>query len=178
MAKANAFALFALAPVCLVLCAAYGLLHGWSALVASAGAFFAPFWRFMALVLGGVVAHEGLHGIAWRWASGLPASAISFGVQWKTLTPYAHASAPMRARAYRIGAAAPGVVLGLVPALVGLAMGWGLAFAFGVFFTFAAGGDALILWLLRGVPSDTHVSDHPTHAGCLVHLPPPAVPTG
>ena len=34
----------------------------------------------------------------------------------------AHSDAPMTARAYRIGAATPGVVLGLIPALIGLAV--------------------------------------------------------
>ena len=172
MARANAFALVALAPVCLALCVAYAVLHGRAALATSAEAFFGSFLLFLVLVVVGTVVHEGLHGLAWRWASGLPASAVSFGFQWKTLTPYAHASVPMAARAYRIGAAAPGVVLGIAPALAGIWAGWGLLFAFGVFFTFAAGGDALILWLLRGVPPHARVSDHPTRAGCLVHPPP------
>ena len=172
MARADAFALVVLAPVCAVLCVAYGVLHGHDVLATSAGAFFVSFLAFLVLGVVGAVAHEWLHGLVWRWASGLPASAVSFGIQRETLTPYAHASAPMAARAYRIGAAAPGVVLGLVPALAGIATGWGLLFAFGVFFTFAAGGDALILWLLRGVPPHARVSDHPTRAGCLVHPPP------
>ena len=176
MAQANVFALLALAPVCLVLCGAYGLLHGWDALQASADALSGRFFLFLALMAGCIVVHEGLHGLAWRWASGLPASAVSYGFQWKTLTPYAHANTPMPARAYRIGAAVPGVVLGLLPAVVGLVMGWGLAFSFGVFFTFAAGGDALILWLLRGVPPTALVSDHPTRAGCLVHAAAPTAP--
>ena len=168
MARANVASLVGVVPLCAALSVAYGLLHGWSALGASADAFFGNFFVFLAALLAGVVVHEGLHGLAWRWASGLPASAISFGFQWKTFTPYAHANTPMPARAYRIGAAAPGIAMGLVPALVGLAMGWGAPFSFGVFFTFAAGGDALILWLLRGVPPTALVSDHPTRAGCIV----------
>jgi hypothetical protein len=35
-------------------------------------------------------------------------------------------------------------------------------------FTLAAGGDALILWLLRGVPAGRLVRDHPSKPGCLV----------
>jgi hypothetical protein len=40
--------------------------------------------------------------------------------------------------------------------------------AFGLLFTFAAGGDALVLWLLRGVAPHRLVEDHPTRAGCFV----------
>ena len=65
-------------------------------------------------------------------------------------------------------AGVPGVVLGVAPALAGLVLGAGDVFWFGFIFTLAAGGDALILWLLRGVPGDRLVRDHPTKPGCLV----------
>jgi len=32
----------------------------------------------------------------------------------------------------------------------------------------AAVGDAMVLWLLRGVPGDTLVEDHPDRVGCLL----------
>jgi hypothetical protein len=32
--------------------------------------------------------------------------------------------------------------------------------------TFCAGGDLLVLLLLRGVPANALVEDHPTRAGC------------
>lgn len=52
---------------------------------------------------------------------------------------------------YRLGAAIPGVVLGLLPSLVGIVTGNAPIMLFGLFFTFAAGGDALVLWLIRKV---------------------------
>ena len=117
--------------------------------------------------IGGVLVHEVLHGIAWRLAGAAPGS-VRLGFQVQTLTPYAHSSAPMTARAYRIGAATPGVLLGIVPAVVGLVLGAGAVFWFGLLFTLAAGGDTLILWLLRGVPGSRLVEDHPSKPGCLV----------
>ena len=36
---------------------------------------------------------------------------------------------------------------------------------FGLFFILAAGGDILILWLLRNVKSSSFVQDHPTRVG-------------
>ncbi len=44
---------------------------------------------------------------------------------------------------------------------------WGL-FWFGLVFTWVASGDAMILWMIRGVSPDTVVEDHPERAGCWV----------
>ncbi|MEM1042844.1 MAG: DUF3267 domain-containing protein [Bacteroidota bacterium] len=167
VAAANAYALGFILPVLVLLVGGYGLLWGWSVLGDGFNALVTPLWRFLLIFAAGIVVHEALHGIAWRLA-GAPAGTVSFGFQVKTLTPYAHCSAALPAHAYRTGAAAPGVVLGLVPALVGLAFGMGAVFWFGTFFTLAAGGDALILWLLRGVPSGRLVKDHPSKPGCLL----------
>lgn len=165
--KANVAALVGVLPALLVFVAAYGLVWGWGALGAGFDALASPLWRFLLLFVGGVLVHEVLHGVAWRLA-GAERGSVSLGFQVSTLTPYAHSSAPMSARAYRIGAVTPGVVLGVVPVLAGLALGVGGVFWFGLIFTLAAGGDALILWLLRGVPADRLVRDHPSKPGCLV----------
>jgi hypothetical protein len=168
MARANAWALLGLGPAIVLLLGGFLALHGWRPLYAATDAFFnAPLVPLLVFVAG-VVAHEALHALAWKAASGLPWREIRLGFQWKTLTPYAHARAPMTARAYRVGAATPGVVLGLVPAAVGLATGGGGWMLFGLLFTLAAGGDALILWLLRGVAPGRLVEDHPARAGCYV----------
>ncbi|HET6528317.1 MAG TPA: hypothetical protein VFG39_06165, partial [Balneolaceae bacterium] len=44
--------------------------------------------------------------------------------------------------------------------------GWLLGF--GLLFTLAAGGDILILWLLRKVDDGLLVQDHPDLVGCVV----------
>jgi hypothetical protein len=167
VAKANVAALVGVLPVLVVLAVTFGLVWGWGALGSGFNALISPLWRFLLLFVVGVLAHEVLHGVAWRLA-GAARGSVSLGFQVQTLTPYAHSSAPMTARAYRIGAVTPGVVLGVVPALVGLALGAGSVFWFGWIFTLAAGGDALILWLLRGVSADRLVRDHPSKPGCLV----------
>lgn len=167
VAAANAYALAFVLPALVVLVAGYGFVWGWSALGDGFNALVYPFWRFLLIFGAGIVVHEALHGVAWR-LTGAPAGTVRFGFQLKTLTPYAHCSAALPARSYRIGAATPGVVLGLLPALVGLGFEIGGMFWFGTFFTLAAGGDALILWLLRGVPSERLVKDHPSKPGCLL----------
>ena len=167
VAEANVAAIVGVLPPLALLLVAYGFVWGAGALGDGFDALVDPLWRFLLLVVGSVVVHEALHGIAWRLA-GAAAGSVSFGFQVKTLTPYAHSSAPMTATAYRIGAVTPGVVLGLVPAVAGLMLGAGAVFWYGVIFTLVAGGDALILWLLRGVPGDRLVADHPSKPGCLV----------
>lgn len=168
MGRANAWALLGLGPPIIGLLGAFLALHGWRPLYAvTDAAFGAPLVPLLVFVAG-VVAHEALHALAWKLAAGLPWGDIRLGFQWKTLTPYAHARVPMTARAYRIGAATPGVVLGLGPAAAGLATGGGGWMLFGLLFTLAAGGDALILWLLRGVAPLRLVEDHPERAGCYV----------
>jgi len=167
VAKANVAALVGVLPALVVLVAVYGLVWGWGALGAGFDALASPLWRFLLLFVAGVLVHEVLHGVAWRLAGAVRGS-VSLGFQVQTLTPYAHSSAPMSARAYRIGAVTPGIVLGVVPALAGLVLGAGDVFWFGLIFTLAAGGDALILWLLRGVSADRLVKDHPTKPGCIV----------
>ena len=167
VAQANVAALVGVLPGLVALVVVDGLVWGWGALGDGFGALISPLWRFLLLFVGGVLVHEGLHGIAWRLAGAAPGS-VRLGFQVQTLTPYAHSSAPMTARAYRIGAATPGIVLGIVPAVIGLVLGVGAVFWFGLLFTLAAGGDALILWLLRGVSGRRLVEDHPSKPGCLV----------
>lgn len=116
----------------------------------------------------GVVVHELIHGVAWAYFGGKPWHAIHLGFQRKTLTPYAHCREPMDIRAYRLGGVMPGIVLGVVPAVVGILNGNGWLHWFGLLFTVAAGGDFLVLWLLRGVKPGRLVEDHPTRAGCYV----------
>jgi hypothetical protein len=82
------------------------------------------------------------------------------------------AGEPLPATAYRLGAVAPLVVLGIVPALLGTLMGWARVAAFGWLLVVGAAGDLSVLWLLRGVRPTALVVDHPTRAGCLVYQPP------
>ena len=59
----------------------------------------------------------------------------------------------------------PGLVVRVLPSLVGITTRNGRIMFFGLFFTFAADGDLLILWLVRKVHAKALVEDHPTNAG-------------
>jgi hypothetical protein len=168
MAAANLYSLAIILPPVALLGALYAWRWGGAAFLAMAGLRDISWGASLLALVGGVVVHELLHGLGWVWAARKPRAAIHFGFQLKTLTPYAHCREPMDVRAYRIGAAVPGVVLGLLPAAYGIVTGAPGVMAFGLLFTLAAGGDALILWLLRREAPGTLVADHPERAGCYV----------
>jgi hypothetical protein len=147
--------------------APYTLLWGLDRLGAGMAQFFA-LTSFLPSIVVGIVVHEVLHGATWAWAGRRPLSAIRFGFNLATLTPYAHFTEPLPANAYRIGAAMPGVVLGIVPLLAALATGSGWLAGFGTLFLVAAAGDIIILWMLRGVAASSRIQDHPSRPGCIV----------
>ena len=93
---------------------------------------------------------------------------ISFGFKLKSLTPYATVDGPLQIWAYRVGSALPGATLGLAPWAISLLVGHAGLHLFGVVFTVIAVGDAVVLWLLRDVPNDVRVQDHPERVGCIL----------
>lgn len=115
-----------------------------------------------------IVAHEAVHALGWIVFGGVPPAAMRFGVHWGTLSPYAHASAPMPARGYRIGAVLPLFVTGLLPALLGTVTNTGWLTLAGAILTMGAAGDVLVLRIIRALPGTTRVLDHPQNAGCYV----------
>ncbi|MEL6525316.1 MAG: DUF3267 domain-containing protein [Chloroflexota bacterium] len=123
----------------------------------------------ISLFIGGIVVHELLHGITWQALSG-KWDAVKYGFKWTALAPYAHMKARISAGQYRVGVWMPGMVVGVLPLVISLIIGNGAMFWFGMLFTWAAGGDAIIWWLLRDVPNDAEVEDHPSRAGCYVYL--------
>jgi len=163
MAQANIIVLFVSLPVVILQFAVFLPLHGTEGLQLT--------WNTPLLILAvllGIVIHELLHGISWIIFGHKPFSSIQFGFQWKTLTPYAHLKEPVEVNAYRIGVFLPGFILGLFAYLLSLVFGNGDLFWFSLVHTSAAGGDWLILWLIRDVKAGMQVEDHPANAGCYV----------
>ncbi len=169
--KANLLAPLVAFPIGGVLGAAFGLVWGAERLTdAFEVAFAAQPGRSLLVFVAGILVHELLHGIGWVVASGKGWGPVSFGFQLRTLTPYAHIEEPISVRAYRIGTALPGVVLGLLPWLLGMLIGGGLFHLFGMLFAMLASGDLMVLWLLRRVRPDQQARDHPERAGAYVFV--------
>lgn len=176
MDKANVYSLVFALPIAGLMLVAYLLRWGSEGIITGFNALFSNFLIFLVIFFVGILLHELIHGLSWMLFGRKSFRSIKFGFQLKTLTPYAHCTEPMKVNPYRIGAAMPGILLGLIPALAGVLGGSGWLLAFGVLFITAAGGDFLILWLIRDVASDQLVEDHPTRAGCYVidsHSPQP-----
>lgn len=165
MTTASLYMLVVMVPLMLLLVLLYCGVWG-------SDRFFAGLYRFMdwdsilpALLIG-VPAHELIHGLAWVWFGKISIKDIKFGL--KSLAPYTHCKVPIRAKAYRMGAFMPVLLLGVLPYTIGLLAGNGWLPAFGLVYILAAGGDLLVLWILRGVDGQALVEDHPSQAGCYV----------
>lgn len=119
------------------------------------------------IVLGAIV-HELIHGLFWSFFQKNGFKSIKFGIVWKYLTPYCHCSEPLLLRHYRLGALMPGIIMGVIPSLISLLTGNAELFIFGCFFTLAAGGDLLMILLLRKESKKALVQDHPDKIGCTI----------
>ncbi|MFC1879585.1 DUF3267 domain-containing protein [Chloroflexota bacterium] len=170
MLRANIFVILWLPPVLLIIVLPYLLIWGTSSLSRLLEPTQEGLGALLALLLGGTIVRELLHGLTWQIAGKLPRKAIKYSIHWKTLTPYAHCKIPIEIQTYRLGDAMPGLILGLLPAVLALLTGSGWLLAFGVIFTWGAGGDLLIIWLLRNVQPGALIEDHPSEAGCYVVL--------
>jgi len=166
MERANVVALLAIPALAMLLFIPFVLLHGIKPFMAGWLAISSPLVWAPALIIT-VVVHEALHGLGFLLGGGERAH-VKFGFQLKTLTPFAAYCAPLRARGYRLACALPGVVLGLLPAVIGMASGTGWLVVTAFWMLAFAGGDILILWLIRDLDGDVLVIDHPERAGCRV----------
>ncbi len=163
MSEATGKSLLIAIPIAILQAIPFFLLHGLPTLPANTNMTMYGF-----VLLFGILLHELIHMFAWALFAKKPLSSFKLGFQWKTLTPYAHCKEPMDIRPYRIGSYAPGLLLGILPWLTSLFTGDILLFLFGFLYTTAAGGDFLILWIIRSIKPNTLVEDHPTNAGCYI----------
>lgn len=123
---------------------------------------------FVVLILG-IITHELIHGLFWALYSKQGFRSIKFGILKQYFTPYCHCKEPLKVKHYIIGAIMPAIILGFVPVILALiygCLGWLL---FGIFFTAAAGGDFLMINLLRKEPMDNWAKDHPSEAGYYIY---------
>lgn len=166
--KANIYAIIFTIPIFGMYMALYGAVHGWPSISVDYVAYFSNIPLLFGSIIVGTVLHEVIHAISWSWLDDIPWEKIHFGFKWKMLTPYVHCPVPVEVNNYRWGVAMPGLVLGVLPFLLSVVLQSGWLLGFGFLFTIVAGGDLLMLWLLRNVESGSLVQDHPDLMGCLV----------
>ncbi len=107
------------------------------------------------IFIGGVIVHELLHGVTFAWYSKKGWQSIEFGVIWQYLAPYCHCKEALPVRHYLKGILMPGLVLGLLPALIGIMIASFPWLIFGWLFSVVAAGDLLMArMLLQENPDD------------------------
>ena len=159
--RANFFAVISVLPILIILYFLYSFIWEEPAI-----SFNFPYWLFYLI---GVVIHELIHGLYAMKFSKQGMKSIKFGFAWKTLTPYCHCKEPLTARDYRIVLLSPLIILGIIPAIIGLIIGHNGIYGFGLLFILAAGGDLIIFWKLRNENKNTLVLDSPDKCGCIIY---------
>lgn len=119
-----------------------------------------------ALLLAGLLLHEAAHLAAYYVIGRVPRGAARLGGGHVALAPRVRCATLLPARTYRAILLAPGVLLGVVPGIAGIAVGSWLPVVWGVWMLVASGGNLATLWAMRGLPAATPVRAHPTRAGC------------
>ena len=152
-------------------------LPGWGELPAFLGRVLLYGLLFVLVYAASAAVHEGLHAVAMRLFAGVPWQDVHFAVRLREGIAYVHTAHPMTAAAYRGVLLLPGLVQGVLPAVVGLVAGHGWLLFYGYVMLASAAGDLAMLWLLRPLDGSTRVRDHPTQVGCQVYAaaqaPPP-----
>lgn len=123
----------------------------------------------LVVLFAGVIVHELIHGLFWSFFTKKGFLSIKFGIMWSSFTPYCHCKEPMKLKYYRVGAVMPAIVLGFIPAIISIFTGNFGLLVFGLFFSIAAGGDLLMLWMLRKESNASWVQDHPDKIGCFIY---------
>lgn len=163
--QANMLALVVAAPFLLAVIVPYALLHG-NPLMQDYSTI-----MFIVSMLVGIVVHELIHGLTWSFFTKGGWKSVEFGVIWQYFTPYCTCSEPMKKVPMLLAAIMPTLVLGILPAVVGIIWGQALFLLFGVVMIAGGGGDMLIILNIlkyKTVAKEVLFMDHPYEIGTFV----------
>ena len=119
----------------------------------------------------GIVVHEFIHGFTWSRFTENGLKDVEFGFIKEYLTPYCSCTKPLGKGPYIAGALMPGIVLGVIPTIAGIASGAPAVLFFGMLMVISAGGDIMIVAKLlayKTTASEVLYVDHPTQGGGVV----------
>ncbi len=166
LAQANVLAVVLALPPVILLCAGFVLYNRELPLPFG----LLPSLAVLAVFFALIAVHELIHGLTWAHYAPGGWKAVEFGFIREYLTPYCTCSEPLTRGQYVLGALMPTLVLGVLPALIGIFLGSAAVFAVGILLIFGGGGDlALVGKLLcwRSPSSDTRYIDHPYQCGVV-----------
>ncbi len=166
MNKANGFAIVMLVVVGVVLAGLFRLI--WGRWTDGEGLTGSGILLLLGLIVA-IVVHELIHGLTWSLFAPRGLRSIKFGIMKKYLNPYCHCSDPLPRNGYLWGALMPGIVTGLIPAIVALAIGSFSLLVFSIIMISMASGDLMIALLALKEDPRCTIYDHPTEGGFYVN---------
>lgn len=116
----------------------------------------------------GIVLHEGTHVLAMLVFGRVGWRSIRAGHRIREGIIYVHSTRPMTASAYRKVLLLPAILVGIIPAVIGITTGDGWLTAFGWLMTISAAGDVAVWRLIRPLDAEQMVQDHPSAVGVIV----------
>ncbi len=170
MMKANLEGMKYLVFFLLIFALPYYFMHGLEStdFFPDRGVLFKGLFPF-AMLLAGIVVHELVHGVFFAKYAKQGMRSVRFGIMWKYLAPYAHCKEPLKIKHYTVALLAPLVVTGLLPGIIGVAIGNMHLTGFGIVMSAAAVGDLMIYKLIRKENPEDYVQDHPSEAGYYIY---------
>ena len=158
--KMNWYSVLMIIPITAILLTPFVLIWGFELFWSARKEFFD---LFLYVFVFGIVLHEFLHGLTWSFFTKKGFKSIKFGING--ITPYSHCKEPLKVKHYKLGGVMPLIIIGIIPAIIGIIIGSGLLLWLGLFFTITAGGDIISLFMLRSFDSNAYVQDHPKEMG-------------
>jgi len=125
-------------------------------------------YEFVIVVSGSIVVHELIHAAVFSVFAKDTWKNVKIGFQIKTLTPYAHCKVPLKKIHYELALMMPGIILGLIPVIIAFNTASILLLYYGLFMLMGAGGDIVLLFMLRKVPNTKKILDHDSEVGFYI----------
>ena len=169
--RANIYVMIAAVPVFAVILILFFVLNRWRLPHFSISGFLLNFLLLCVVFFVLAAVHELIHGLVWGLFAEHHFKDIEFGFMQEYMTPYCACSVPLTKWKYVIGGVAPLLLLGILPAALGIAYGSLLISLTGGLMILTAGGDVLIVARLiryKAEGGEVVIFDHPTEPGSVV----------
>lgn len=126
---------------------------------------------FVLAMIAGIVVHELIHGLTFAMFTAKGWKSIEFGIIWEYVTPYCTCSEPMKKGPMIFAAIMPTIVLGFLPAVLGIVTGKWVILFFAIILIMGGGGDMMIILNIlkyRSKGKEVLFLDHPYEIGTIV----------
>lgn len=126
---------------------------------------------FVLAMIIGIVIHELIHGLTWAMFTEKGWKSIEFGIVWQYLSPYCTCNEPMKKGPMILAAIMPTIVLGFLPAVLGIITGKWVIMLFAIILIMGGGGDMMIIRNIlkyRSKGKEVLFLDHPYEIGTFV----------